>query len=73
MSVQRGECMEAIGRWWNERFNPWKLQAQIAEQMVMEMSGELESARDEISALKTKLSVLQLKVRANGKKVRRRI
>lgn len=73
MPIQRGEFMEAVTRWWREHMQPWKSRALSAEAEIVYLRGCLEQMQDELAVLKTKLAVLQLKARSDGKKVRRRI
>lgn len=65
--------MEYVKRWWREHMQPWKPRALTAEAEVVYLRGCLEQMQDELAALKTKFTVLQLKARSDGKKVRRRI
>lgn len=71
--------MEALKQWWLSRFS-WKARALCAERHEVELRTDLErvlamyhAKLDELNALKEKTALLQTKVRADAKKVRRRI
>lgn len=71
--------MEALKQWWLSRLS-WKARALCAERHESELRVDLERALamyhaklDEWNALKAKLALMQTKVRADAKRVRRRI
>lgn len=71
--------MEGMRRWWRG-LHGWKSRALYAERHELKLRADLEMALakyratlDELNALKEKMALLQVKVRSDGKKVRRRI